>query len=266
VVNDKSIQLVYESAEQDSFWRYEIWKRKGRFSSSFEMVDEKRVLTDTVFNDEDVDVDEASYCYRLVNVDLCGNTSVNNKEACTILLQGNAEPFVNKVNWLPYDYWSLGINRYELLKTEPGIYQESTLFTKTEKPLMFNDGQLNYDNGLYQYTVLAYENIFGNNQTSKSNTIDLVQSPIVYCPNAYTKNGDGLNDEFKTLPVFVKDFQLQIYNRWGERIFETKDKKQGFDGKVDGNEIMADVYFYIVNYTGWDQSKHTLKGNFTVLR
>ncbi|MBP7511246.1 MAG: gliding motility-associated C-terminal domain-containing protein, partial [Bacteroidia bacterium] len=249
-----------------SFWRYEVWKRKGRFGSNFEMVDEKRALADTVFEDKDVNVDEASYCYKLVNVDLCGNVSVNNKEVCTILLKGNAEPFVNKVNWLPYDYWNLGINKYELLKTEPQLYENSILYSKTDKPLIYSDNSLNYDNGLYQYTILAYENIFGNNQTSRSNTIDLIQPPIVYCPNAYTENGDGLNDEFLTLPVFVKDFHLQIYNRWGERIFETRNKKEGFNGKYRGNEIQNDVYFYLVSYTGWDSSLHTLKGNFTILK
>jgi gliding motility-associated-like protein len=266
VVNDKSIELIWEPAEADSFWRYEVWKRKGRFGSNFEMVDEKRALADTVFEDKDVNVDEASYCYKLVNVDLCGNVSVNNKEVCTILLKGNAEPFVNKVNWLPYDYWNLGINKYELLKTEPQLYENSILYSKTDKPLIYSDNSLNYDNGLYQYTILAYENIFGNNQTSRSNTIDLIQLPIVYCPNAYTENGDGLNDEFLTLPVFVKDFHLQIYNRWGERIFETRNKKEGFNGKYRGNEIQNDVYFYLVSYTGWDSSLHTLKGNFTILK
>lgn len=266
VVNDKSVQLVWEAAKPDSFWRYEVWRKTGRFGSSYEMLSEKRLLTDTVFNDVDVLVDEQSYCYKLVNVDLCGSPSANNKDACTILLKGQSLPFINKVNWLPYDYWELGTNRYELLKTEHKIYEDALFYTKTDKPLLAQDDNLNYDNGLYQYTVVAYENIFGNNQTSKSNTIDLIQLPLLYCPNAFTKNGDGLNDQFLTMPVFVRDFHLQIYNRWGERIFETHDKKQGFDGTFKGNEIKSDVYFYIVNYTGWDESQNIKKGNFTLLR
>ncbi len=131
---------------------------------------------------------------------------------------------------------------------------------------MAADKQLNYDNGLYQYTVLAYENIFGNKQTSRSNTIDLIQLPLLHAPNAYTENGDGLNDSFATVPVFVKEYHIQIFNRWGERIFESRDKKAGFNGQYQGKDIKSDVYFYIINYSGWDGKAMTKKGNFTLLR
>jgi gliding motility-associated-like protein len=266
VVDDKEIKLVWEQAETDSFWRYQIWKKEGRFSNKFKLIEELKNVSDTVYSDKDVLVDDASYCYKIVNVDLCGNESVLNKEACSILLTGTAEPFINKAYWLPYDYWEQGINRYELLKTEPLIYIDELFTSKTEKPLMAVDNQLNYDNGLYQYKVVAYENIFGNKQTSTSNTIDLVQLPLLYAPNAYTENGDGLNDSYQTVPVFVKDYHIQIYNRWGERIFESRDKKEGFNGEFKSVESKLDVYFYIINYAGWDGEAKTKKGNFTLLR
>lgn len=266
VVDDKEIQLVWEKAVVDSFWRYQVLKKKDRNTALYELISEVRNVGDTSFIDEDVKVDDHSYCYKLVNVDVCGNSSINNKEACSILLKGDAVPFTNNMNWLPYEYWSQGINRYELLKTEPGLYTDNLFKTLGEKPLFSSDNNLNYDNGLYQYTVVAYENIFANKQMSRSNTIDLIQLPILYTPNAYTENGDGLNDQFHTVPVFVKDYHLQIYNRWGERIFETYDKKEGFSGIYKGKESQTDVYFYIVTYTGWDESRYIRKGNFTLLR
>jgi gliding motility-associated-like protein len=266
VVDDKEIKLIWESANADSFWRYTVEKRVGRFGNNYEKIAEIRNFNDTQIIDNKVKVDDESYCYRIVNMDLCGNLSVNNKEACSILLQGNSIPFENHFNWLPYDYWQDGTNRYEIIKTEPEIYQDLQFATTWNKPLVKIDNQLNYDNGLYQYTILAYENVFGKNQTSQSNTIDLIQLPLLYAPNAYTQNGDGLNDQFHTVPVFVKDYYLQIYNRWGERIFETHDKKQGFSSLYKGKEIKSDVYFYIVEYTGWDGNAYTKKGNFTLLK
>jgi len=266
VVQDKEVQLIWQQAEADSFWRYQIWKKTGRLSSKFELVSEIKTVSDTVFTDKDVKVDEQSYCYKIVNVDVCGNESALNKEACSILLTGTSEPFVNKVNWMPYDYWEQGINRYELLKTEPLLYTDELFVNKSEKPLLAVDNKLNYDNGLYQYTVVAYENIFGNKQTSRSNTIDLMQLPLLYTPNAYTENGDGINDSFLTVPVFVKDYYIQIYNRYGERIFESRNKKEGFNGQYKGVESKSDVYFYIVTYAGWDGYQYTKKGNFTLLR
>ncbi len=265
VQNNKDIQLIFEQAAADSFWHYEIWKRKGR-SGVYNLESTITTVSDTQFIDNKVKVSENSYCYQLVNFDVCGNKSQSNKEACTILLNGKAEPFVNSMNWLPYEYWSMGINRYEVLKTEPLLYNEQLFKSTGEKPLLAVDDNLNYDNGLYEYTIMAYENLAGNLQTSKSNTIQLIQLPLLYAPNAYTDNGDGLNDLFKTVPVFVKDYHLQIYNRWGERIFETYNKKEGFTGKFKSNEVQSDVYFYLVDYTGWDEKSYTLKGNFTILR
>ena len=266
VVADKEIELLWQKAEADSFWRYQIWRKEGRLSSKFELLADIKNVEDTIFTDKNVDVDKDSYCYKIIHVDVCGNKSAVNKEACTILLTGNAEPFMNTMNWMPYDYWEQGINRYEVLKTEPFLYTDQLFTSKTEKPLMAADKQLNYDNGLYQYTVLAYENIFGNKQTSRSNTIDLIQLPLLHAPNAYTENGDGLNDSFATVPVFVKEYHIQIFNRWGERIFESRDKKAGFNGQYQGKDIKSDVYFYIINYSGWDGKAKTKKGNFTLLR
>jgi hypothetical protein len=133
VVDDKEIKLVWQQAEADSFWRYQIWKKEGRFSNKFKLIEELKNVSDTVYSDKDVLVDDASYCYKIVNVDLCGNESVLNKEACSILLTGTAEPFINKAYWLPYDYWEQGINRYDLLKTEPMLYSNELFTSKTSQ-------------------------------------------------------------------------------------------------------------------------------------
>lgn len=85
-------------------------------------------------------------------------------------------------------------------------------------------------------------------------------------PNAFTANNDGLNDKFYWLPVFVKEFYLQIYNRWGELIFETKDKNQPWDGTYNGKNVPADVYFYKLFYTGWEGTEKAQSGNFTLMR
>jgi hypothetical protein len=49
-------------------------------------------------------------------------------------------------------------------------------------------------------------------------------------------------------------------------IFETNNKNQPWDGKVNGNEVSADVYFYRMRYTGWEGSDKSQTGNFTILR
>ncbi|MBC7383598.1 MAG: gliding motility-associated C-terminal domain-containing protein [Bacteroidia bacterium] len=266
VQNDKELKLLWQKANPDSFWRYQVYKKTGRLTKNYLLYKTVEKVSDTVLIDEEVNVDKESYCYQLVHTDLCGNKSINNPPSCSILLNGKSFPFSHSLSWTSYDYWNAGVNHYELFKNEPGIYTDK-FFTRTEnKVLNSSDNNLNYDNGLYEYTIVAVENTNGNSQNSRSNTIDLIQPPLLYTPNAYTDNGDGINDMYKMVPVFVKDFYLQIFNRWGERIFETHDKKQGFNSTYKSREIQEEVYFFIVTYTGWDESVHTKKGNFTLLR
>jgi gliding motility-associated-like protein len=94
----------------------------------------------------------------------------------------------------------------------------------------------------------------------------LLQAPYVFVPNAYTANGDNLNDVWKAEHAFVKEFNLKIYNRWGQLLFETTDKNKPFNLNLTNQLIGNDVYVYIIEYSGWKGEGNTLKGNFTVLK
>jgi len=266
VVDDKEIKLVWLKSGSNNFWRYGIEKKNERGNSEMKQITFIENIDDTTYTDIDVDVDQNSYCYKVVNYSNCGVESLVNPEMCSILLQGKSNPFVHNIDWLPFEYWAKGVSRYIIKRNEPMWYSDSSIGFTPDKFTFFVDDKLNYDNGLYQYTIVAEESLFGAGAYSQSNTIDLIQKPIVYTPNAYTDNGDGVNDEWKTLPVFVKDFNLKIFNRWGEKIWETNDQKASFNSIVKEQKIDIGVYFYIINYTGWDSSSHNLLGNITLLR
>ena len=113
--------------------------------------------------------------------------------------------------------------------------------------------------------------------THKSGCVDSLSKvvdvkPIIkyYMPNAFSPNGDGVNDEFKGAGVFLGmiDFEMIIWNRWGQAIFETKDPNRGWDGRVNnaGNFVEPGVYVCSIKYTG-ERNKHfELKGYATVVR
>lgn len=63
-------------------------------------------------------------------------------------------------------------------------------------------------------------------------------------PNAVTANGDNLNDMFGWADVFVREFEMKLYNRWGEKVFETINKNDRWDGtyKTD-KDMYSNVYF-----------------------
>ncbi len=104
---------------------------------------------------------------------------------------------------------------------------------------------------------------------SISKTIITIGSINIWIPNSFTPNGDGLNDIFKAESVTeVKEFQLYIYNRWGQLVFETKDINIGWDGKYQGNEVPQGVYNWVIIYKSDNKRKILQKreGQITLYR
>lgn len=90
--------------------------------------------------------------------------------------------------------------------------------------------------------------------------------PFVFIPNAFTPNGDGINDVVFVRSEILDDFVFMIYSRWGQKVFETMDQKVGWDGTFDGKPCQAGVYDYYFKGTCIDQQKLELKGNITLVR
>jgi gliding motility-associated-like protein len=89
-------------------------------------------------------------------------------------------------------------------------------------------------------------------------------------PNAFSPNGDGLNDYFiprEILSSGVKTFRMNIYNRWGENIFTTEQiDGRGWDGKFNGKLQNMGVYVYLIDVEFINKVKKTYKGNVTLMR
>lgn len=97
-------------------------------------------------------------------------------------------------------------------------------------------------------------------QVTTLNTVDLDQ-----LPNILTPNGDGLNDllKFPSNTEKCYDFVLTIYNRWGEKVFETDNLNQLWN---PGNSKSTGVYFWVLSYRGADGATHYKNGTLTLVR
>lgn len=116
-----------------------------------------------------------------------------------------------------------------------------------------------------QYTLI------GMNQYGCVDTA-LVKIKVVYdtrsgMANAFTPNGDGLNDVFKIQNLrFDKLTEFRVFNRWGRQVFETNVPSKGWDGTINGKPAEADVYYYLIKLTLPDGTPKVLKGNVTLIR
>lgn len=86
-------------------------------------------------------------------------------------------------------------------------------------------------------------------------TSDTIEAAIVKCncnlylPNAFTPNNDDVNELFK--PVYdcdFSDYNLQIFNRWGQLIYTTKNKDDGWNGLFNNEIVPQGIYLYVLNY------------------
>ena len=89
----------------------------------------------------------------------------------------------------------------------------------------------------------------------------------IMMPTGFTPNGDGLNDIFKVkYPFPVKQFYLAVYDRWGEKVFETNKISEGWDGTLKGLPTPQGTYVWIISFTDINNKQQQLKGLVTLLR
>jgi len=88
-----------------------------------------------------------------------------------------------------------------------------------------------------------------------------------FIPNTFTPNGDELNERWKVIDYGVQSFELNIFNRWGERLFHSVDLYEGWDGKAGSGKLLeSGTYVYKVNILYINGDEKTLYGHVTLLR
>lgn len=85
-------------------------------------------------------------------------------------------------------------------------------------------------------------------------------------PNAFSPNGDMINDVFKPEILGITTYSLQIFNRWGQKVFETNDVTAGWDGTYNKKEQELDVYVYHIEAIAISGDKIDKKGNLTLIK
>ena len=112
---------------------------------------------------------------------------------------------------------------------------------------------------------------------SNNGCIDSINHPVVigpefviYVPNAFTPNGDGVNDVFypQGMGIDTETFELWIFDRWGNLVFNTNDFYKSWDGKPNGKEevVMQDVYVWKITVKTFDGTKKNIIGHVSVVR
>lgn len=158
---------------------------------------------------------------------------------------------------------------------KPEIYFENRSENAIDALWHFDDGDSSnlmspyhrFDTvGDYKVKLIAISE-YGCKDTS-SKIISIVEQYSFYAPNAFTPDGDGINDVyfFKHSGIIDEGFLFNVYDRYGHVIYSTTNKDQSWDGSVYGNKkAKTGVYVYLVTYVNYMNIEYTKSGTLNVI-
>lgn len=115
-----------------------------------------------------------------------------------------------------------------------------------------------------KYRVIAYKS--GQPHiTSVSNEVIIVPAMSIYVPNTFTPNGDGLNDTFGVAGEAIEDFRMQVFNRWGQLVFESKNAMDRWDGTHMGDPVPMGTYVYKITAATAKGGRQLKEGQVNVI-
>ncbi|MDX9695713.1 MAG: gliding motility-associated C-terminal domain-containing protein, partial [Bacteroidales bacterium] len=122
------------------------------------------------------------------------------------------------------------------------------------------------ESGVKEITLIASNDYDCVDSVKKSVIVNEVS--IIYIPNSFTPNNDGLNDIFKPECSFVREdgYSLKIFNRWGEEIFYSNEILLGWDGNYKGQAAPAGTYSYIILYENLFGQQFKKIGSINIIR
>ncbi|MCX6275575.1 MAG: gliding motility-associated C-terminal domain-containing protein [Bacteroidetes bacterium] len=227
-------------------------------------------LSEIIFTD-DVSTDRTRY-YRVAAIDSCGNDALNSQISKTIVTDsGSSENYLNLFSWSSYQFWPGGVSQYAIYRSVDGISDPSPYKILSASDSTYSDDvrELISTEGNFCYFIVAYEapgNPYGFADSARSNEICFKGKSGVFIPNAF--HPGGVNSVFNPSEYFIglEGYSLEIFNRFGEVVFETKHPDEGWDGTVKGHHSEMGVFVY--RFKARDEKGYDIEkvGSVTLIR
>lgn len=208
----------------------------------------------STFEDPAAPQDQGPVYYEIRTTDRCG-AEVRSTLGATLYLEGETGTgFTNRLQWQPWELENSVVQEYELYRVVNGVPQPEATLDPAQTTYTDEIDPRNPDEARVCYYLLARGGVYlpeGNPPVaSRSNTVCLDQNPVVLVPNAFAPH--GLNREFRPAiryPNAITSYNLQIFDRYGQQVFESADWSEGWDGKVRDRLAPQGVYVYRLHLT-----------------
>ncbi|MBL6871392.1 MAG: gliding motility-associated C-terminal domain-containing protein [Flavobacteriales bacterium] len=129
-----------------------------------------------------------------------------------------------------------------------------------------NNNEVEYNENLNIYRIVALRN--QNQQiVSVSNAVSVEKPYALYAPSAFSPDGDGINDFFSISGQSLSDFQIEVYNRWGQMVYKSKNISDNWNGKYNGKDLPPGTYVYkIKTISLLTNEKYVKSGTVSLVR
>jgi gliding motility-associated-like protein len=127
--------------------------------------------------------------------------------------------------------------------------------------------QYNYgitEPGQFMISQVVYNNL-GCSDTAEA-YIQILATPTLYVPNAFTPDGDGENDYWIPVATAMYSIEVKVFNRWGEEVFTTTDLAKTWDGRYNGKDCSVGVYTWKIMARDVNQELIIQRGHISLLR
>ncbi len=227
------------------------------------------------FDDASANVQQRSYAYRIISVDSCYRNDTSNTGQTILLTSESVANNINALQWNPYGDWQAGVDYYLIhrLLEDVEIFPTIAIPESGAASYSYEDDVTLYANqgSLFCYFIEAIETsgntITNSFDTSFSNLACLTREPNIFIPSAFHPGG-GINDVFKPEIPFIygNSYSMLIYNRWGQKLFETHDINEGWDGTFKGSDAPAQAYVYLIKLHDTHGNEIIRSGSLVLIR
>jgi gliding motility-associated-like protein len=208
-------------------------------------------------------------CYTARLLDVCGNTSAASAPTCPSLLTvAAADPdgLTAQLSWSAFRGPSspaAGVSyRVLTLAADGTVLATSGALTG----LTYLDATPPTDRQILRYRVQASGAGLPAGAVSYSNVASLTRRPLLVVPNAFTPNGDGLNDVLELKGHYLTGFVFVVINRDGQEVFRATDRSQTWDGTIRGHAPISSAYVWRLTLRDEAGQDFSQTGTVTILR
>ncbi|MBW6482242.1 MAG: gliding motility-associated C-terminal domain-containing protein [Vicingaceae bacterium] len=145
------------------------------------------------------------------------------------------------------------------------VFNGGTPNTSTnQNPIICYDSIGNYDVQLIVSNSFGFDTLLITNYITVDSCVQ--KEPVFIIPNIFSPNNDGNNDVFFVESFGLETLSMKIYNRWGEKLFESNQLDAAWDGRTESGKICSEgTYFYLISIT-ISGKKEVYKGTLSLLR